>query len=148
MSYPATSFFRRRSHISPPSPLPPEPPFAHTLRGIGEFLLLTLVALSPWAFGCTEPYYTYLLFAGLGLLSLVWAAHAVTARRFAYRSDAVSACLVGLVLLGALQLVPLPLGVVRVVSPTAAEWHVGLRPEVSEALPGEVPVPRPGWARY
>ena len=126
--------------MSPPAP---GSPAARVLRAATEFVLLSLVALSPWAFGCTESLYTFLLFGGLGLVALLWAAHAVVSGRFEYQPDIPSACLLGLVLVNVVQLVPLPEGVVRVLSPTAAEWHHALRPAVSEALPGEVQTPRP-----
>ena len=129
------------------SSTPADSPTARTLRAVAEFLLLFLVALSPWAFGCTEPFYTFLLFAGLGLVALVWAAHAVASGRFDYQPDIPSACLLGLVLVNVAQLVPLPEGVARVLSPTAAEWHQSLRPALSEALPGEEQSPRPTWVK-
>ena len=122
-------------------------PVARALRAVAEFLLLLLVTLSPWAFGCTESFYTFLLFTGLALLALLFAAHVVVSGKLAYQSDLVSVCLLGLVLVNVVQLVPLPESVVRVVSPTAAEWHRTLRPELSEALPGEASIARSKWVK-
>jgi O-antigen ligase len=116
---------------------PPDGPTARAIRVAGEVLLLTLVALAPWPFGGVHPREEF--FLGLGVCALValWAAHAVVTRRFSYTSDAVSLCLLGLVLLTAIQLVPLPESVVRVLSPTAAHWQRTLTPELPELLPGE-----------
>jgi O-antigen ligase/tetratricopeptide (TPR) repeat protein len=135
----------------PPSPNPtPDPadgPAARALRAAAEAVLLALVVLSPWPFGSVEPFWEFVLLAGLAVVVALWAAHAVVCRRFTYRPDAVSACLLGLVLLTAAQLVPLPESAVRVLSPTRAHWHQTLRPDVDEVLPGEDGPgrPRPGW---
>src|SRR5687768_2438088 len=125
---------------------PPDGPTARAIRVAGEVLLLALVALAPWPFGCVHPREEF--FLGLGVCALValWAAHAVVTRRFSYTSDTVLLCLLGLVLLTAMQLVPLPESVVRVLSPMAAHWQRTLTPEVPELLPGEAEadVPRRG----
>lgn len=120
------------------------------LRPAAELLLLVLVALSPWFLGCAIPRWEFALSLGvLGFVGL-WAAHAIVTRRFIYRPDAISSCLLGLILLTAFQLVPLPPAVVRVLSPTAADWHRTLLPDVTELLPAEdeAAVPRPPrWVR-
>jgi tetratricopeptide (TPR) repeat protein len=100
--------------------------------------------------GCATPYWEFILSLGvLGFVGL-WASHVVLTRRFTYRSDAISVCLLGLVLLTAVQLVPLPVELVRVISPTTAEWHTTLLPRTAEVLPNEseeaVPQP-PRWVR-
>lgn len=122
-------------------------PAARTLRAAAEVVLLVLVAGSPWPFASAEPFWEFVLDVGLVVVLALWAAHAVVTRRFEYRSDAVSLCLLGLVLLTAVQLVPFPAGVVRVLSPTAAEWNQALRPAVPELLPGETEGAgaRPRW---
>jgi O-antigen ligase/tetratricopeptide (TPR) repeat protein len=127
-----------------------DPPAARKVRAAAAFLLLALVAYSPWPFGSANPSGQVVL--ALGVLALVglWAAHAVVTRRLTYRPDAVSACLLGLVLVTAFQLVPLPESVARVLSPVAAEWHRTLVPASPELLPGEseADVPRRSeWVR-
>lgn len=124
-----------------------EGPAARALRAAAEAVLLALVVLSPWPFGAVEPVWEFALLAGLAAVVALWAAHAVAARRLAYHADPVAACLLGLVLLAAAQLVPLPEPAVRALSPTLAEWHRTLRPEVEEVLPGEADPgrPRPRW---
>ena len=109
-----------------PTDQPAETPVARNLRIAGEVVLLGLVALSPWAFGCVQPRHEALLGLGVAALALLWAAHAALTRRITYAHDPVSVCLLGLVLLTAFQLVPLPTSVVRVLSPAAFErWSAG-----------------------
>src|SRR5438067_5810301 len=122
-------------------------PAARNLRAAAEAVALALVAISPWPFGSVQPFWEFALLAGVAVLAGLWAAHAAVTGRFAFRPDAVSACLLGLVLLAALQLVPLPAPAVRVLSPTLSGWNQSLRPEVGEVLPGESGPgrPRPDW---
>jgi tetratricopeptide (TPR) repeat protein len=128
--------------------IPDEPPSAHTLRVAAEGLLLVLVACSPWPLGSRPPRWEFVLSVGVLGFALLWAAHAVVTRRFAYRSDPISLCLLGLILLTAFQLVPLPEPVVRVLSPTAVHWQRTLIPDVPELLPGEADAPqRSRWVR-
>src|SRR5256885_3456626 len=114
-----------------------EPAAARHIRAAAEVVLFSLVAITPWPFGAVSASWELTLYVGFTLLAGLWAAHAVVTRRFTYRSDPVSVCLLGLVLVTAVQLVPLPESVVRVLSPVAAEWHRTLRPEAGEVLPGE-----------
>jgi tetratricopeptide (TPR) repeat protein len=114
-----------------------ERPVARKLRAAGEILLLALVFLAPWPFGCVLPRDQFLLSIGVFALVGVWAARTVATRRFTYTADPVSLCLLGLVLLSAVQLIPLPESLVRILSPTAADWHRALLPETPELLPGE-----------
>ena len=131
----------------PPPGRPDDPvrlPAARHLRAAGEAVLVALTVLSPWPFASNEPLYEFALTAGVLLLCALWAAHAVVTRRFVFRPDVVSGSLAGLVLLSAVQLVPLPEGLVGVVSPARVGWHRDLLPEKSEVLPGEPgPATRP-----
>ncbi len=128
-----------------PDPVDPDRlPAARLTRAAGEAVLLALAFLSPWPFGGVEPPYELALSAGVLLLAALWAAHAALSGRFRFRLDVVSACLGGLVVWSAVQLVPLPEAVVGVVSPERLGWHRTLLPAVSEVIPGEPgPVPRP-----
>jgi O-antigen ligase/tetratricopeptide (TPR) repeat protein len=118
-------------------------PAARFLRAAGEAVLLAMALLSPWAFGSVEPPYEFALSAGVLLLVALWAAHSAVTGRFRFRLDIVTTCLGGLVLWSAIQLVPLPEGVIAIASPARAEWHRTLLPQQSEVLPGEDgPAPR------
>ncbi len=118
-------------------------PVARWLRTGGEGLLVSLATLSAWPFACVEPFWEYLLTVGIGLLAALWTVHAALTRRFTFRFDLVSLALAGLLLFTAVQLVPLPLAVVKVISPGRAEWHESFIPEHLERLPGEPDTPRP-----
>lgn len=117
-------------------------PVARWLRTGGEGLLIALVTLSAWPFASVYPYVEYLLTVGVALLAAFWTAHAAVTRRFTFRLDLVSGALAGLILLTAFQLVPLPLAVVKVISPARAEWHETFLPEQLERLPGEADLAR------
>lgn len=123
---------------------------AMSMRTAASILLLALVAFSPWPFGSANPSGQFAIAVVLFVLIALWAAHCIRTRRFTYRSDAVSFCLAGLVLVTTFQLVPLPEAVARILSPTAVEWRTSLIPETPELLPGEVEasVPRrSSWMR-
>lgn len=99
-----------------------------------EVLLLVLVVLSPWAFGAVDPVFELMLAAGvLGLLGL-WAAVVVIQGRLNWVRCPAALCLIGLTLLGLFQLVPMPNGLLRVVSPNSAALRTELLPENPEVV--------------
>ena len=112
------------------------PAATHTRRA-GVFLLLTLIIVSPWAFGSVDPSAALLLSFGILSLCGLWAAHCLVTRRFVYTTDAIAGCLLGLVVLTSLQLVPLPKSVAGLLSPHAVRLHEVLIPQQPELLPGE-----------
>lgn len=116
-------------------------PAAHLLGVAGELVLLVLATLSAWPFGGADPFWEYVLTATIALLGSLWAAHAFVTRRFQFQPDVVSVSLAGFVLLSAFQLIPLPIGAVRVLSPSRAELHAKLVPTQIERLPGEPETP-------
>jgi O-antigen ligase/tetratricopeptide (TPR) repeat protein len=121
-------------------------PAARFLRASGEAVLLVLANLTAWPFGSIGTDWEYATAVAVAVLAGLWAAHAVVTRHFRFRPDLVSGCLAGLVLLSVVQLVPLPLAVVRVVSPARAELHTALIPAQLERLPDEsASEPRPGF---
>ncbi len=125
-------------------------PAAQIIRAAGQFLLFGLVALTPWPFGSAGHEWEWVPAVGVLTLVGVWAAYIIVTNRFTYHFDAVTFCLMGLVTFTAVQLVPLPIALVRIVSPTTAEWHESLLPASPELLPGEsaenVPS-RSNWVR-
>ena len=112
-------------------------PAARSVRAAGEVLLLGVIAVSPWAYGCVDPLHEFFLALAVFGLAVLWAAHAGLTGRFTLRPDVGSLALAGLVGWTAFQLVPLPEGVVAVVSPGRADWHRTLVPVAEEVLPGE-----------
>src|SRR5438270_774412 len=92
---------------------------AAAVRGILEAVVLTLVCAAPWALGAVHPAFEGLLYAGVALVLLLWAASALLEGRLRWRRCPVTVCLAGLFLLGVLQLTPLPRGVLARLSPAA-----------------------------
>lgn len=112
-------------------------PIARYLRAGGEAVLLVLATLAVWPFAAADPVWEAATGGFVALLAALWAAHSAVTRRARFKPDLVSGCLAGLVLLAVVQLVPLPLGVVNVVSPARAEWHTTFIPAQFERLPDE-----------
>ena len=113
------------------------------IRVSGEAVLLILANLAAWPFGCAGTGWEYIASIGVAVLAGLWAAHAVVTRRFRFRLDLVSGCLTGLIVLSVAQLIPLPVGIVRVIAPARAELHASLLPAQLERLPDEpTDVPR------
>ncbi len=123
---------------------------ARNMWAAGGFLLLALVALTPWPYGTVTPYWQLLLCVGILALVGLWSAHALFTGRISYTPDLCSSCLLGLVLLTATQFTPLPESIVRLVSPASAERHHALLPDTTELLPDEAESEaqqRSGWVR-
>jgi O-antigen ligase/tetratricopeptide (TPR) repeat protein len=110
-------------------------------RAAIEAVVLALVCLAPWLLGSVEPAFEGLLYAGVALLLLLWAARAVVAGSLTWRSCPVGACLAALFLYGVLQVVPLPRPVLQRLSPETARLYDELMPAEREVLPGSNPVP-------
>lgn len=123
--------------------LAPPIPVARWLRTGGEGLLISLATLSAWPFACVEPFWEYVLSVGVAVLASLWAVYSFATRQILFRLDLVSASVAVLVLWNALQLVPLPVSAVSVISPTRAEWHETFIPSQLERLPGEPSANRP-----
>ena len=112
-------------------------PAARYLRAGGEAVLLVLATLAAWPFAAADPVWEAATGGAVALLAVLWAAHAAVTRRARVKPDLVSGCLAGLVLLAVIQLVPLPLGLVNVISSARAEWHTAFVPAQLERLPDE-----------
>ncbi|CAN5613246.1 hypothetical protein BH11PLA2_BH11PLA2_46050 [soil metagenome] len=107
------------------------------LRWAAEAVLLFLIVLAPWPFGSVEVWWESFLFAGITVLTLLWLAYALIMGRLSIRPDAVSACLLGFLLLSAIQLIPLPQTVISIFSSTRVQLHRDLLPAQTELLPNE-----------
>ena len=114
------------------------------IRALGELLVFALALLTVWPFGSVKPDWEFVAVFGIAILVLLWSIHSVIIRRWRIEIDGIVVALGGMILLSVVQLVPLPIQVVRVVSPAAARLHETLRPAESERLPGETTsTPRP-----
>ncbi len=125
MTEPATADLERR-------------PPARAVRAVGEVVLMLLAFATAWPFGSVEPFWEAIATGGVALLVGLWVLHGALIRRFKLRFDAPASLLCGLILLSGVQLMPLPPGVLRVVSPSSAHWHGTMRPSTAELLPGEL----------
>ena len=111
------------------------------IRAAGEVVVFALGTLSAWMYAGNTPHVEYILTIGLLLLVGLWLAHGVISQRWRVKFDFVSSCLLGLILLSFLQLVPLPLSVVKVLAPARAEQFEFLTPAQSERLVSEAVAP-------
>ncbi|MEO2088253.1 MAG: hypothetical protein ABGY75_01985, partial [Gemmataceae bacterium] len=118
-------------------PIRDRTPASRCLRAGGEAVLLVLATLAAWPFAGADPVWEAATGGAIALLAVLWAVHAAITRRARFKPDLVSGCLAGLVLLAVIQLVPLPLGLVSVISPARAEWHTAFVPAQLERLPDE-----------
>jgi O-antigen ligase/tetratricopeptide (TPR) repeat protein len=109
---------------------------ARGLRAVIEGVLLLMVCLSPWAFGAVHALAEGVLYAGVGLLAVLWAARVLLEFCFTLKGGPVLLCLAGLFLLAVVQRAPLPPGVLGWLSPGAAGLRAALRPDEPEVLPG------------
>ena len=112
-------------------------PTARAVRAAGEVTLMLLAFGTVWPFGSVEEFWESVATAGIALLTVLWAIHAILTRRLRLRFDAPAFILCGLILLSGAQLIPLPRGIVRIVSPSTVMWRQAMLPETGEQLPGE-----------
>lgn len=121
-----------------------ELPAARRLRATGEFFMHILGTGLVWGFAGNDPVFELIGSVSIFALIASWFAHALLTKQYKIRIDVISISLAALVLISLIQLVPLPLSVVKTIAPTAAELHLTLRPETSELLPDELTeTPRP-----
>jgi len=107
-----------------------------------EALVVLLVVLSPWAFGCVEPFFEFCLYLGVGLLVLLWVFRVLQHWEVRWQNCAVILTLGGLFTLGVVQLLPLPPALLQVVSPETSRLYQQLLPAQAEVLAdGETATP-------
>ena len=109
-------------------------PLTRYLRVGGEALLYLILCISPWAFGGVEPSWQFAVALGVGLLTCLWLTRCLIYRRITIRPDGVTLGLGTLLCLSVVQLIPLPVGLVAVLSPARAEAHRTLVPETLERI--------------
>jgi O-antigen ligase/tetratricopeptide (TPR) repeat protein len=113
-----------------------------------EGLILILVAVAPWAFAAVEPQYHAALLGGVAVFTLLSGVRAALSRGPLWRTCPITLILAGLFLVTALQLVPLPPPVLRIVSPQSAAFYRDLLPSEPEMLAGDptpLAAPVDGW---
>jgi O-antigen ligase/tetratricopeptide (TPR) repeat protein len=120
---------------------------AHIRTAI-EVVVLALACLAPWAFGAGEPLFEFVLYLGLAVVLLLWAARILLEWRLSLRKCPLALCLLGLAVLALWQLLPLPRPVLQRLSPNTAGVYDRLLPAEQEVLPGGEPanavMPAPG----
>jgi hypothetical protein len=100
-----------------------------------EVLVLGMVCASPWVFGAVSPGAMFLLYAGVALLLLLWAARMLLEGEWSWKRCPLDWCLAGLVLLSLVQLTPLPRFILGWLSPGTASLMQQLLPSEGEVLP-------------
>jgi O-antigen ligase/tetratricopeptide (TPR) repeat protein len=111
------------------------PRATRVVRGVMEAVLLALVCLSPWVYGAVHPAFTFLLYAGVALLLLLWAVRLLLDGELTWKKCPVALCLAGLFLSAGWQLTPLPPGVLARLASGTAELYQKLLPATPEVLP-------------
>jgi tetratricopeptide (TPR) repeat protein len=112
-------------------------PVTRILRMAGEAVLYFILVISPWAFGGVDPEWQFVIAAAVGVLTILWLARCVFYRRVTIRPDGVTLALGGLLCLTAFQLIPLPIGIVSILSPVRANEYRALVPESLERIGSE-----------
>lgn len=112
-----------------------------------EGIVLVLVAGLPWAFGGVDPVYELIQAVGIAALLVFWACIACWNGRLSFSRCSVTALLAGLFVLGAVQLVPLPPGILKLVSPGTARLNSELLPAEPEQLTAGEATPPPAANR-
>ncbi|HEY2784805.1 MAG TPA: O-antigen ligase family protein [Fimbriiglobus sp.] len=112
-------------------------PATRILRAAAEALLFFTIFGGVWAFAGDLPEWEFVLALGVALLTGIWVARCVLYRRLSLRPDFVSAGLSGIILISALQLVPLPQFLVSILAPSIADANKEYRPEADEVIQGE-----------
>ncbi len=103
-----------------------------------EMVVLVLVCSSPWAFGAVHPVFEFVLYAGVGVLLLLWGAALVLDGQLSWKKCPVALGLGALFILGVCQLLPLPAWLLETVAPATASTCRELLPARPEAVtPGE-----------
>lgn len=110
------------------------------LRWAMEAVTLGMVVGSPWAFACADPPFELFLHVGVGVLGVLWAVRTLFLGKLQWQFSGVSLCLIAVFAIGIYQLVPLPAGVLRTLSPAMADLVSRLLPETPEELPYDLKV--------
>jgi O-antigen ligase/tetratricopeptide (TPR) repeat protein len=109
------------------------------LRATIETVVLLLVCLAPWPYGSVDARFELVLFAGVGLLLVLWGARMLLEGRLCWKKCPVALCLALLFLWGIWQITPLPRHFVATLSPGAGQFYSSLLPVIPEVLAFDEP---------
>lgn len=112
-----------------------------------EGIVLVLVVGLPWAFGGVDPVFELVQAVAISLLLVCWVCVACLNSRLTFARCSVTALLASLFVLGAIQLVPLPPGVLKILSPGSARLNAELLPSEPEHVAADVATPQPSVNR-
>lgn len=88
-----------------------------------EVGLYALIVLTPMAFGTVEPWSIAFAEVGIYLITLMWGLAMMSAGEIRIERTALNLCWLLTLLFGLLQVIPLPLPVIRIISPKAAALY-------------------------
>jgi hypothetical protein len=106
----------------------------HLVLMVMEGLLLGLICLSPWGYGCVHPGFEFLLDVGIAVLLILWAVRGLLQGEFSWRKCPVALCLAAFFMLAVAQLVPLPKDWLSRLSPGTTSLYARLLPDQGEIL--------------
>ena len=104
------------------------------LQLLMEAVVLLTVVLTPWAFGSVHPLFQLLVAGGLAILLGLWALRMALERQVTWTGNPALLCLVGLYLLGVLQVLPLSQAWLELLSPKTFALRQELLPAAPEQL--------------
>jgi O-antigen ligase/tetratricopeptide (TPR) repeat protein len=106
--------------------------------------MILFLVVSPWAFGGVDPEWQFAIVLAVFALISCWLLRCVVYKRMSFRPDWVSFGLSGLLCLSLVQLIPLPVAIVSLLSPRRAADYQSLVPEQLERIGDNADVARPG----
>jgi tetratricopeptide (TPR) repeat protein/O-antigen ligase len=98
------------------------------LRAAMETVVLLLMVLLPWGFSWVLGLVEWVLFTGVAIVLLLWAARMLLEWRPIWVACPITLCLAGLFLLGVWQITPLPRSLLATLSPATTELNTRLLP--------------------
>lgn len=104
--------------------------------GLIDFFLILVVCISPWLMGAEEaPYHVILIFLGFLAFSCAFI-RAYQSGSFLIPLDPPIWIFTGLILLGLVQIIPLPLSILKWVSPASVDFRSKVLPETPDSFDG------------
>jgi O-antigen ligase len=114
---------------------------AHLARIGAEAVTLILAGLSPWALGSEEAVFQLVLLSGIALLAALWGLRQLLERQVPRTGSGAALCLAALIVVGAIQTISLPGGIIRRISAGTTGEFDRLIPVERETLRSGVAIP-------